>query len=178
MSTYMSEMMSNEYRLSTANIMHLKIYIADDNLRQTYTNYISTVFNNVYSEYPDAGFDLFIPQNTTIDSGETKKIDLGIKCAAFINNKPQSFYMYPRSSICKTKLRLANSVGIIDSGYRGNLAGVFDNISNNEYQVEQGTRLLQICSPNLTPIKVEIVGSEAVLGSTERGAAGFGSTGI
>ena len=37
--------------------------------------------------------------------------------------------MYPRSSIYKTPLRLANNTGIIDSGYRGNLMGAFDNIS-------------------------------------------------
>ena len=176
MSTYMNEILSNEYRLST-NIMHLKLFIEDDNLRQVYSNYISTVFNNVYSEYPDAGFDLFIPEDVSFSSGETKKVDMGIKCAAFMNNKPQSFYMYPRSSISKTKLRLANSVGIIDSGYRGELAGVFDNIGSNDIEIEKGMRLLQICSPNLTPIKVEIVGSEAVLGTTERGSGGFGSTG-
>ena len=39
------------------------------------------------------------------------------------------YYMYPRSSLSKTKLRLANSVGIIDSGYRGNLIGMFDLIN-------------------------------------------------
>ena len=37
------------------------------------------------------------------------------------NDKNIGYYLYPRSSISKTPLILANSVGIIDSGYRGNI---------------------------------------------------------
>ena len=90
---------------------------------------------------------------------------------------PTGFYMYPRSSVSKTPLRLSNSVGIIDAGYRGNLGAFVDNISTNEYNVEKGTRLFQICAPNLEPIHVEIVSSENDLGNSERGSGGFGSTG-
>jgi dUTP pyrophosphatase len=164
--------------VNDANIMLLKIYVENDELRQLYYDYITRVFKNVYAEYPDAGFDLFVPSDASLNPSETTKLDLGIKCAAFINGKPSSFYVYPRSSISKTKLRLANSVGIIDSGYRGSLAAAFDNIGVNNVTVQKGTRLLQICSPNLTPIKVEIVGSEDVLGATQRGSGGFGSTGV
>jgi dUTP pyrophosphatase len=87
------------------------------------------------------------------------------------------FYMYPRSSVSKTPLRLSNSVGIIDAGYRGNLGAFVDNISANGYNVEKGTRLFQICAPNLEPIHVELVSSENDLGNSERGSGGFGSTG-
>jgi dUTP pyrophosphatase len=91
------------------------------------------------------------------------------------------YYMHPRSSVSKTKLRLANATGIIDSGYRGHLMGMFDliNVSvNEEYVVEKYDRLLQICAPGLVPIVVEVVNSIEELGSqTERGAGGFGSTG-
>ena len=112
------------------------------------------------------------------DAFENKKVDLGVKCAAFDKNgDPISFYVYPRSSIGKTKVRLANCVGIIDSGYRGCLGVMFDNISKSPVEVEKGTRLVQICSPTLSPIKVEVVANEDVLGSTQRGAGGFGSTG-
>jgi dUTP pyrophosphatase len=89
--------------------------------------------------------------------------------------------MYPRSSISKTILRLANATGIIDSGYRGHLMGMFDLINlseNEEYVIEKYDRLLQICAPGLVPIVVEVVNTIAELGSqTERGAGGFGSTG-
>ena len=72
----------------------------------------------------DSGLDLFCPDTITVKPCETVKIDLKIKCEAYHSNDsemPVSYYLYPRSSIIKTPLRLANSVGIIDSGYRGNI---------------------------------------------------------
>jgi len=89
--------------------------------------------------------------------------------------------MYPRSSLSKTPLRLANSVGIIDAGYRNNLIGAFDLIKNHveTYFVEKHSRLLQICSPILCPIYVELVTTQADLSTlTERNEGGFGSTGV
>lgn len=97
------------------------------------------------------------------------------------------FYMYPRSSLSKTQLRLANSVGIIDSGYRGNLTGMFDvvninkenrNNTNADYIGKAYERYVQICAPGLVPIIVKIVKSLKELGDiTQRGEGGFGSTG-
>ena len=86
---------------------------------------------------------------------------------------PIAYYLYPRSSVVKTGFRLANSVGIIDSGYRGNLMAYFDVIKNDRIEVNQ--RLVQICAPDLKPFKVELVDS---LDETERGHGGFGSTGV
>ena len=70
---------------------------------------------------------------------------------------------------------LANSVGIIDSGYRGPIIGAFRNISNQQerYVVEKNTRLLQICEPDLRPILVQLVDS-SFFETTERGEGGFG----
>ena len=101
---------------------------------------------------------------------------------AIKNNKPRTipFYLYPRSSISKTPLMLANHTGIIDAGYRGNLmvalrALYFDN--DNCYSIKSGTRLFQICDPKLRPIYVQIV-DESELTTTERSDGGFGSTGV
>ena len=110
-------------------------------------------------------------------------VDLEIKAAMYQvtheDVKPYPYYMYPRSSMgSKTKLRLANSVGIIDSGYRGNLKAVFDNINHDQsHECEAGTRLLQICSGSLDPFIVKLVDNESELGVTKRGECGFGSTG-
>jgi dUTP pyrophosphatase len=85
--------------------------------------------------------------------------------------------MHPRSSLSKTALRLANSTGIIDAGYRGPLIGMFDCIVNT-CVIEKYTRLLQICAPNLMPIYVRIIDNIIDLGpETSRGEGGFGSTG-
>ena len=86
---------------------------------------------------------------------------------------PVGFYMYPRSSLSKTTLRLANSVGIIDAGYRGKLIGAFD-CHKKSCVVEPYEKLVQICAPSLCPIYARLVDS---LGdATERGEDGFGST--
>jgi dUTP pyrophosphatase len=103
------------------------------------------------------------------------------------------YYMYPRSSLSKTRLRLANSVGIIDSGYRGHLTGMFDvvnidsNINNNfnnyhnseaDFWGRKFDRYVQICAPGLVPILVQVVDTmEELGGETARGGGGFGSTG-
>ena len=84
--------------------------------------------------------------------------------------------MFPRSSISKTPLMLANHTGIIDAGYRGSLIGAFRNVSGEDFQVEKHTRLLQVCHPSLCPIIVELV-DESELSTTARGEGGFGSTG-
>jgi len=114
------------------------------------------------------------------------KIDFRIKCSAQMYCDTgkifnSGFHIYPRSSLSKTNIRLSNSVGIIDSGYRGNIQGMFDvvNSLSNIYIMKSYNRLLQICSPDLCPIYIEIVDDINSLGtSTERGDGGFGSTGV
>ena len=125
----------------------------------------------------DSGIDLFSPETITVKPGETVKINLQIKCEALhdtIENTNVSYYLYPRSSIIKTPLRLANSVGIIDAGYRGNIIACVDNIKNEPYTITQGDRLFQICAGNLEPIVFKLVEE---LSNTQRGSGGFGSTG-
>lgn len=162
--------------------MILKIFIntEDSAITDLYSSQVLKSHDNIKAEFPDAGFDLYTPKDFTIPAHSSLKINLSLHCAAFDSDTslPKSFYMYPRSSISKTTLRLANSVGIIDSGYRGELACVLDNIGDSPVNIDKGSRLLQICSPDLSPIKVEIVTSVNILGFTERGSGGFGSTGV
>ena len=124
----------------------------------------------------DAGLDVFTLEDIIVLAKTMTKVDTGIACEALNDDKTVglSFYMYPRSSIVKTPLRLANSVGIIDRDYRGHLMGCFDNITDEDYIIKKGTRLLQICGPNLEPITFELVEE---LSETSRGTGGFGSTG-
>jgi dUTPase len=90
------------------------------------------------------------------------------------DSKP--YMVFPRSSMgSKTPLRLANSIGLIDKDYRGSLKLIIDNISDQDYTVERGTRLVQIVSFNGEPFDVDIVNE---LSETVRGSGGLGSTGI
>jgi len=149
--------------------MHLKILPDNDTAKQYYETH------STYHE-GDSGLDLFFTESVTISAHETKLINLHIKCEAIDetnNDISQSYYLYPRSSISKTPLRMANSVGIIDAGYRGNIMVAVDNISDGSYTIGLGDRLFQICSPTLQPITFELVNA---LSETGRGSGGFGST--
>jgi len=158
----------------------LKLAVGNENLKQLYKNQVENHNNQVLQNpFPNAGFDLFVPQQTIVDSDSTKAtmISMNVKAEMVdVDGKSLAYYMYPRSSISKTPLMLANHVGIIDSGYRGALIGAFRNFSQYNYVVEKDTRLLQICKGDLTPFLVELVEPDD-LSNTERGEGGFGSTG-
>ena len=76
----------------------------------------------------DAGLDLFIIHEQTVGPGETAKIHLQIACE---NEECIPYLLMPRSSISKTPLRLSNSIGLIDPGYRGEIIAVVDNVNKS-----------------------------------------------
>jgi dUTP pyrophosphatase len=137
-----------------------------------------------YAKDGDAGMDLVA---TEILKDTPEQITYGMGVALEI---PKGFVglIFPRSSIRKTGLQLSNSVGVIDSGYRGELQATFNKLfggdrfydetklteitSNDWYKV--GDRIAQIMIIPYPPI--EFVESEE-LSNTERGEGGFGSTG-
>ena len=119
----------------------------------------------------DSGLDIYIIENQIINPGETIRLKLGISCE---NLDAKSYFLMPRSSISKTPLRLANSVGLIDAGYRGEIMAAVDNIKDFAYEVEIGQRLFQIVAMDGSAIHFEL-GDH--LSETNRGTDGFGSTG-
>ena len=119
----------------------------------------------------DAGLDLYILKDQTIKAGETVKIKLGISCE---NIDGKGYLLFPRSSISKTPLRLANSIGLIDWGYRGEIMAVCDNIKDYDFSISKGDRLFQIVSSDMSSIEFEIANELSV---TTRVSGGFGSTG-
>ena len=127
-----------------------------------------------YAKAGDAGMDLVATEiiNETIDS-----ITFGTGIALEI---PEGFVglVFPRSSIRKTNLILSNSVGVIDSGYRGELQATFKKmqgvVSNNLIEYKVGDRIAQIMIIPHPSIEFEEADE---LSDTERGEGGFGSTG-
>ncbi len=119
----------------------------------------------------DAGLDLFVIFLQTIEAGETAFLHLQISCEN-LDNKP--YLLMPRSSISKTPLRLSNSIGLIDAGYRGEIIAAVDNIKDDPYTVEAGQRLFQLVAMDGSPVHYKLVDK---LSDTSRGAGGFGSTG-
>jgi dUTP pyrophosphatase len=127
-----------------------------------------------YAKDGDAGMDVIATKVINEDLGS---ITYGTDIAMEI---PKGFVglIFPRSSIRKTNLQLSNSVGIVDSGYRGEIQATFnkiqgiDNIKRDSYKV--GDRICQIMIIPYPPIEFKEVDE---LTNTERGKGGFGSTG-
>ena len=121
-----------------------------------------------YAKDGDAGMDLVI----TDIKGENKyDITYGFGISMEI---PEGFMglVFPRSSIRKTDLVLSNSVGVIDSGYRGEIQVTFKKTGLNKYEIgDRGAQIIIMPHPIVDFVEVD------ELTNTERGEGGFGSTG-
>ena len=126
----------------------------------------------------DAGFDLY-SVTTSIKAG-SHGVKLPQTCSAAVYNivagRFHAYWMMPRSSISKTPLRLANSMGLIDAGYRGTLLAMVD--SSDSMDITFGDRYFQVVAADLSPFDDIKIVSEIPGGPTLRGAGGFGSTGV
>ena len=166
--------------IQTDSYMILEVFVDsdDDELKLRYKEHIQKHNETIVNEptYFNSGFDLLVPSDIT-STNEFLKLDHLVCCSARMDsgNKvfPCGYYMYPRSSISKTSMRLANSIGIIDSGYRGHLIAMVDIAPHTS--LKKYERYFQICSPNLCPIFVKMV--DEIDTNTSRGSGGFGSTG-
>jgi len=133
----------------------------------------------------NAGFDLFTSADVQVEQ-TPQFVPFGI-VARLLKVEPMPngtsneyiktdshFLLMPRSSIYKSGLLMANSTGVIDKSYRGELkAPVWSMTAQSN--VKKGERLFQIVAPDMGWIRnVRLVDS---LPDTERGAGGFGSTG-
>ena len=160
----------------------LKIFIPieQQTLRTFDRNRIEDHNSKIYDKYADSGFDLGQPKDHIFSKRIGNKVPLDVHASMWSNDTPQAYYLYPRSSISKTPMRLSNSVGIIDKGYRGPLTVMVDIVDSNvqNYHVAVLERYFQICHPSLNFFKVIMVDSKEDLGITERNEGGFGSTGL
>lgn len=147
------------------NTYNLKIKLHDSSMNEYYKDRKN--FGT------DSGYDLYCTETITIPACTVGTIDFKLSCSPEFS-KPSGYYLYPRSSISKTPLIMANSVGIIDHSYRGNIMAKVYNTSHSPYEVKRGERLFQLCMPTLEPFTVEFVDE---LDQTDRGTGGFGSTG-
>lgn len=120
----------------------------------------------------DAGLDLYVPegQSCLVRAGAVYTIDLGIKVAI-----PGGYYgqLVLRSSAGKKGLTLPHGVGVIDSGYRGNLKLLLTAVAA-PVLVSARDRICQLIVLPLPAIRWE---SGVVDDTTDRGWGGFGSTG-
>jgi dUTP pyrophosphatase len=125
-----------------------------------------------YAKQGDAGMDLTA---TEIISEEVFQIVYGTGIAVEIPEGHVGL-VFPRSSIRKYDLSLTNSVGVIDSGYRGEIQVTFrkeKGVASKKYEV--GDRVCQIMIIPFPAVEFLEVNT---LSNSERGEGGHGSTGI
>lgn len=144
------------------NVLKINVINGDQELIEFYSN------PKNYSS--DSGVNIAFPADVTFEDECLGKIHgLGIKCEV---NFESGYFLWPRSSISKTGVRVANSIGLIDQTYRGELKLALDVRRSHSFKKLESC--VQIVAPNAKPIKVVVVNE---LSETERGSGGFGSTG-
>ena len=131
-----------------------KMYVIDPVLREEYEKRVAahnTRLND--SSHPDAGFDILQPSERILyrENELNNKIPLGVMAAAYDieSGKPLAYYLFPRSSISRSNMRMSNSVGIIDSGYRGELIAAVDLVGaacSRAIDIAAGRRAHVACS--------------------------------
>lgn len=154
--------------------MSLYIYTDIPELKERLLDQVSN------HRWTDSGFDIPLAYGHSLGSAASYNytINLHVKVAAVDGEQTRPCLLVPRSSLSKTAVRLANSIGLIDQGYRGEVQAKVDILFPSSLSV--GDRLFQICRHNFLPWEnVTIVDNWQDLPAApdNRGDGGFGSTG-
>jgi len=124
-----------------------------------------------YAHPGDAGMDLYSCEQLVIPPQERRLIKTGISLAI-----PPGYVglIWDRSGLA-SKHGLKSMAGVIDTGYRGEVCVLIHNLSLVPFTVEKGMKISQMLIQPVTQMELEEVAS---LDDTDRGAGGFGSTGL
>jgi len=165
----------------------LYLCVPDDKMYYMYCDLAIKYNDTAYGER-DSGFDVYCEDEVYMNRGDTAFLKFGIKAACAVKQRsgdvyePRAFWLMPRSSISKTPFICANSKGLIDSGYRGQLMGAIKMLFGDQLEtIKVGTRLFQIVSGSAKPwltIRVVRTVDEFPKPGSLRGTGGFGSTGV
>ena len=130
-----------------------------------------------YAQPGDSGMDVRANCSIHIEPKETVLIPTGIYVGL-----PDGYEIQvrPRSGMSlKTKLRIPNAPGTVDEPYHGEICIIAENThSAVEMNIAKGERIAQIVLQAVPKITWVVVGSREELGTSERDAGGFGSTGV
>lgn len=127
-----------------------------------------------YAHDGDSGCDVYALDDYTIPAWQTMTLKLGFKVAIPFGYELQ---MRPRSGMsAKTKLRIANAPGTLDSSYRGEVGVIIDNISDRPFYIVKGQRIAQMVLQEVPVASFYQVDKVDEL-ETKRGEGGFGSSG-
>lgn len=129
----------------------------------------------------DAGYDLKSAEDVTIPAGGKNivMVHTGVRIALPQQSTDWCWcaYVLPRSGLSKnTHLQITNSPGLIDSGYRGEICVLMRNYGDTDYIIHKYDRIAQLVIAGVPTVVMENA-VEGTLDESDRGEAGFGSTG-
>ena len=126
-----------------------------------------------YAHPGDAGMDLCSVEELVIPRGERRLVRTGLAMRIPPGYEAQ---VRPRSGLALKKgVTVLNSPGTIDEGYRGEIGVILVNLGDEPFGVCKGDRIAQMVVAPCARAEIALVSE---LDSTERGAGGFGSTGV
>ena len=124
-----------------------------------------------YAYSGDAGLDIYSCVDAEISAGEKEIIPTGLMMAVPAGHVG---FVWDKSGIA-AKHHIKTMAGVLDSNYRGELKVVLTNLGRETYKIEKGQKIAQLVIQPYIQADIEEVGE---LDDTERGDAGFGSSGI
>lgn len=125
-----------------------------------------------YAHDGDAGLDLRSTEDTLIPIGQSKLIGTGLRCEI-----PDGCVglVFPRSGLGSKGITIRNAVGVVDSGYRGEVMCALWNTTESAFHVHRGDRICQMVVVPYMACELDVVDE---LSGSERGSDGHGSTGV
>jgi dUTP pyrophosphatase len=163
--------------MSIYNTYVLKLFPVSNESREMYMKALDNKVIKSFPENDNAGFDLFVDSYGEKNSDGFLLAKLGVRGVMVNNFTKQTvhYWMAPRSSIWKNGVTLANSMGVIDRTYRGELMAALH--VHSDKPLDKGIRLVQVLAPDMGHISEVRICDESELDTTVRGTGGFGSTG-
>jgi dUTP pyrophosphatase len=169
------------FKQKTGTMPALRLFIAPTSpkMEQLYHT-AADKYNTTPPAERNSGFDLHT-DTTDVATLRDRTYLVSQGCRALAlgpDGQTHAFWLAPRSSISKTKWRLANSLGLIDATYRGVIRAALDSTDGSGVgPAEEGARLCQLAAGDLAPWAEVIVVAELPGPATQRGEGGIGSTG-
>lgn len=126
-----------------------------------------------YAHPEDAGLDLRIDGDVTLEPGKVTKVSTGLRVEI-----PRGYvgFINPRSGLAKLGLTINNSPGTVDAGYQGPMDVLLINHSDRPITLEHLSRIAQlVILPVVQPLLIPV---KHFPSETVRGNSGFGSSGL
>jgi len=122
----------------------------------------------------DAGYDLYTVQNFVMTPRSFVWVRTGLKVAV---PKGWEIQIRPKSGLAGRGITVLNTPGTIDASFRGEVHVLLYNVTSQRYNFRPGDKIAQMVLKPVYDIEFIEVEADSLLGETDRGEGGFGSTG-